>query len=98
MIDITNRNSLAVMGTVLGQVTPETPLSYEVVWNRLMESCSEMIGYDQCVRLLGYRPFVCPVVPAGPTIQIGGRTMTGNPLFWFALGFAGGMLVSRLLR
>jgi hypothetical protein len=97
MIDITNRNALGVMGSVLGQVAPE-PLSYEVVWNRLMDNCSEMIGHNHCVKLLGYRPFVCPVVPTGPTIQIGGRTMTGNPLLWFALGFAGGMLVSRLLK
>ena len=96
MIDVTNRNSLALMGSVLGQATIE-PMSYQAVWDKLMDQCADMIGYEECVKLLGYTPFVCPVVPAAPTIQIGGRDI-GSGLLWFALGFAGGMLVSRLLR
>ena len=65
-LDTTSLNDLGVLGAILGQAeTPATTptgavMSYQAVWDKLNETCAAMIGPEECVKLLGYGPFVCP--------------------------------------
>lgn len=95
-LDVTHYNTLGVLGSVLGQeeqLVAEAPIaaaSYQEVWDRLNSTCVRMIGADECVKLLGYSPFVCPP-PRG-------RPMTQSALFWLGFGLFGGMVVGKLFQ
>lgn len=95
-IDTTRLNPLGVLGAVLAQADETTGAqlpagSYDEVWNRLMRSCANMIGEDECRHLLGYRPFVCTVIrPARP--------VTANWWFWAGVGGLAGVVIGKLFQ
>ena len=47
---------------ILGQTTlPADQGSYAAAWDSMRTHCNGLIGEDACDKLLGYKPFVCPV-------------------------------------
>ncbi len=100
-LDTTNYNGLGVLGAILGQ--EETPavaptptpaagptMSYQAVWDRLMESCQAMIGEEQCVRLLGRTCFLCPPPE--------GKKATEQWWFWLMFGIVGGVVAGKFFQ
>lgn len=102
-IDVTGKDTVAVLGSVLGQspavpdIAPAPdftlyrppPTSYSEAWERLMSECQRWLGETDCRRLLGYTPFVCPVPSERP--------LTAQPWFWLALGITAGIVGYKLL-
>lgn len=71
----------------LGQDTPilaPPAASYQEAFDAAFRTCEDMLGSEECRRMLGYIPFVCP-----PPAQ---RPVSSNPLFWLGLG----LLVSKV--
>lgn len=96
-IDVTHRNQLGALGSALGQdmvfprepvrIEPVQPTNYQEVWDRLFATCATWLGEDECHRLLGYQPFLCPSAD---------RPMTANWWFWLAAGALGGVIAGKL--
>lgn len=96
--DGTHTNALGLMRAALGQdaeilpaeLPAEIPAaevpSYQEVFNRLFSTCVGMVGPEECHKLLGYRPFICPTVP-----------ITQTWYFWLGVGVVGGALVGKFL-
>jgi len=71
----------------LGQeATPprEAAQSYQEAFDAAFSACADMLGAEECRRMLGYIPFLCP-----PPAQ---RPMYAHPFFWLILG----LLVSKV--
>ena len=71
----------------LGQDAPTLPpaaASYQEAFDAAFRTCEDMLGSEECRRMLGYIPFVCP-----PPAQ---RPASSHPLFWLGLG----LLVSKV--
>ncbi len=80
---IQGNGALALRGFrgVLGQDTPPAipqATSYQEAFDASYNTCVDMLGEDECRRLLGYAPFLCP-----PPAQ---RPMYAQPLFWLFSG------------
>lgn len=83
---IQGTHAIALSGA-FGQDTPAlTPpaSSYQDAFDAAFNACSEQIGSEECRRLLGFAPYVCP-----PPAQ---RPMYTHPLFWLFFG----LLVSKV--
>lgn len=83
---IIQERSLALRGA-LGQDIPTLPApaaSYQEAFDAAFRTCEDMLGSEECRRMLGYIPFVCP-----PPAQ---RPASSHPLFWLGLG----LLVSKV--
>lgn len=87
-VDVTRE--LATLGGSLGQdavaVTPQA--SYQEVWDQLFATCQTWLGEDECRRLMGYTPFVCPVPTQKP--------MTAHWWFWLGAGALAGVIAGKL--
>jgi len=85
---IQQRGALALSG--LGQAAADVPAptppaaSYQEAFDAAFSACEDMLGQDECRRMLGYIPFLCP-----PPAQ---RPMSSHPLFWLFMG----LLVSKV--
>lgn len=82
------RGGLTGLGVVHpgGEVPAPAPTgrSYQEAFDAAHRACESVLGEEECRRMLGYIPFLCP-----PPAQ---RPMTSHPLFWLALG----LLVSKV--
>lgn len=77
------QRGLALSG--FGQDAPApTPHSYQEAFDAAYNTCESMLGEEECRRMLGYIPFLCP-----PPAQ---RPITSHPFFWLAAG----LLVSKV--
>ena len=88
--DVTRRNQLGTLNAVLGQQDAAQPagVTYQQVWDRLFALCSGWLGEDECRRLLGYKPFLCP-----PTEE---KPITANWWFWLGVGGITGLIAGKL--
>lgn len=71
----------------LGQDTAQPPApagSYQEAFDAAFQTCADLLGEEECRRMLGYIPFLCP-----PPAQ---RPMSSHPVFWLFLG----LLVSKV--
>ena len=84
-------SALQVMGNILkpargvrrsgalGQEPAAQPrASYQQAWDAAFSTCTQLMTEEDCRRLLGYVPFMCP-----PPTQ---KPLTSHPLFWLAIG------------
>ena len=81
---IIQKDALALSGA-FGQETPPPvipAISYQEAWDAAFSACADMIGSEECNRMMGYIPFLCP-----PAAQ---RPIYVHPLFWLALGLLAG--------
>jgi len=63
----------------LGQEPAAQPgASYQQAFDAAFSTCTSMMTEEDCRRLLGYVPFLCP-----PPTQ---KPLTSHPLFWLAIG------------
>lgn len=85
-------NSLAVLAGALGQANQAAPIptgaSYQQVWDTMFATCNAVLGRDECHRLLGYQPYLCP-----PPRQ----SILSNPLLYIAAGALVGLVVGKVL-
>lgn len=77
---IEQRRALAGFGQDAPAPAPDPPTSrsYQEAFDAANRACEAMLGEEECRRMLGYIPFLCP-----PPAQ---RPMTSHPVFWLALG------------
>lgn len=92
--DVTGKHSnLAALGAVFGQANQEakpiqTAASYQEVWDQVWATCEAILGPDDCHRMLGYQPYLCP-----PPAQ----TLWSSPLLYLGAGLVLGLLVGKIL-
>lgn len=86
------RNNLAIFSGALGQAEEAAPIqtaaSYQEVWDTLLATCEAVLGPEDCHRMLGYQPYLCP-----PPRQ----TIFSNPLLYLAAGALVGVVIGRVL-
>jgi len=87
------RNSLAVFAGAFGQANQageavQTGASYQQVWDMLRATCETVLGPEECRRMLGYQPYLCP--PPRETIF-------SNPLLYVAAGALVGLIIGKVL-
>lgn len=77
---ISQKHALASSGALGRQRPPPTipAISYQEAWEAAFSACADMIGSEECNRMMGYIPFVCP-----PAAQ---RPIYVHPLFWLSMG------------
>jgi len=85
---ISQRPALALSGG-LGQDAAPVPVfqpvtTYQEAFDAAFKTCTDMLGHDECRRMLGYIPFLCP-----PPAQ---RPMYTHPIFWLF----GGLLIAKV--
>ena len=96
---ITSKGGLLAFGSTLGQNEGQEdiwipPSSYQAVFDHLNAVCVSMIPQDECRKLLGHRPFVCPI-PTDRPITADWRFYMGVGL---GLGLGLGVVLSRARR
>ena len=74
--------ALAAFNGVLGQVQPEPKTSYQEAFDAAFDTCVNLLSEEECRRMLGYIPFVCP-----PPAQ---KPLYTHPLFWLGAGLIAG--------
>lgn len=86
-------NNLALFSGALGQANQEaapiqTAASYQQVWDTLRATCEAVLGPEDCRRMIGYQPYLCP-----PPRQ----TIFSNPLLYLAAGALVGVVIGKVL-
>ena len=74
--------ALTLSGLGNGVIAPAA--SYQEAFDAAFNTCAGLLSEEECRRMLGYVPFLCP-----PPTQ---RPMYTHPLFWLAAG----LLVSKV--
>lgn len=87
------RNSLAVFAGAFAQANQEaapihTAASYQQVWDMLSATCETVLGPQECRRMLGYQPYLCPPPR---------NTILSNPLLYVAAGALVGLIIGKVL-
>lgn len=66
---------------------PYVAASYQEVFDEAQTMCQARLSKDDCYRLFGYQPFLCPPKP---------KAITGEWWLWAAIGVVGGAVVVKL--
>jgi len=76
------QTALAALKGALGQVEAGPRVSYQDAFDAAFSTCADLLSEEECQRLLGYAPFLCP-----PPAQ---KPLYTHPLFWLAAGLIAG--------
>ncbi len=72
------QTALAGFQGVLGQDNAAPKASYQEAFDAAFSTCVDLLSEEECRRLMGWTPFVCP-----PPAQ---KPIYTHPLFWIGAG------------